>query len=203
MFFTLERVENGYILTAKEEKEGLTQEAQFRKEVVTDELIDQRIGHLLCLDTLKKEHPVVFHVEAIGEKTYKIDDMPNRDNLMVAKLSFAHFNARKYSEESIVMLQITDTNMLEIYGRDAESIAEENDIALNRADGIPFLRYPNNKDGVKTLASYVKNPAVVRASEAQIMEWYNSHKVKQEVPPTPPPATSSNKNSNTSNTTKK
>ena len=177
MFFTLERVENGYILTAKEEKEGLTQEAQYRKEVVTDELIDQRIGHLLCLDTLKKEHPVVFHVEAIGEKTYKIDDMPNRDNLMVAKLSFAHFNARKYSEESIVMLQITDTNMLEIYGRDAESIADENDIALNRADGIPFLRYPNNKDGVKTLASYVKNPAVVRASEAQIMEWYNSHKV--------------------------
>ena len=38
MFFTLERVENGFILTAKEEKEGLTQEAQFRKEVVTDEL---------------------------------------------------------------------------------------------------------------------------------------------------------------------
>ena len=101
------------------------------------------------------------------------------------------------------MLQITDTNMLEIYGRDAESIAEENDIALSRADGIPFLRYPNNKDGVKTLASYVKNPAVVRASEAQIMEWYNSHKVKQEVPPTPPPAPTSNKNSNTSNTTKK
>lgn len=29
MFFTLERVENGYILTAKEEKEGLTQEAQY------------------------------------------------------------------------------------------------------------------------------------------------------------------------------
>lgn len=92
LFFTLERVENGYILTAKGEAEGLTQEAQYRKEVVTGEMIDARIEHLLCLDTLKKEHPMVFHVEAIGEKTYKIEDMPNRDNLMVAKLSFAHFN---------------------------------------------------------------------------------------------------------------
>lgn len=114
-----------------------------------------------------------------------------------------HVQSNTREEESKRMLQITDTNMLEIYGRDAESIAEENDIALSRADGIPFLRYPNNKDGVKTLASYVKNPAVVRASEAQIMEWYNSHKVKQEAPPTPPPAPTSNKNSNTSNTTKK
>lgn len=177
LFFTLERVKNGYILSSKEEPIGLTQESHYKKEVVTNDKIDVRIGHLLCLDTLTEEHPVVFHVEAIGEKTYKVDDMGDNDNLMVAKLSFAHFNARKYPDDNIIMLQISETNMIEIYGRDAERLSDANNIALKRADGIPFLRFPNTKDGMKVLATCVKNPIVLKVSEEKIIEWYNTHKI--------------------------
>jgi len=61
LFFTLERVDNGYILTAKEETGGLS-EGGYRKEVVTDDKINSRIGQLLHLDTMVKEHPVVFQI---------------------------------------------------------------------------------------------------------------------------------------------
>ena len=42
LFFTLERVDNGYILAAKEETGSLTQEAEFRKEVVTEDKVHAR-----------------------------------------------------------------------------------------------------------------------------------------------------------------
>ena len=93
LFFTLERVDNGYILTVKEETAGLS-EGGYRKEVVTDDKINSRIGQLLHLDTMVKEHPVVFRVEAVGEGTYKREsDMPS-DELMEAKLAFVHFHGK-------------------------------------------------------------------------------------------------------------
>lgn len=72
LFFTLERVHNGYILTAKEDTGGL-KEAVYRKEVVMEDKINTRIGQMLHLDTMVKEHPVVFHVEAVGETPYDIE----------------------------------------------------------------------------------------------------------------------------------
>ena len=48
-------------------------EAGYRKEVVSEDKINARIGQLLHLDALSKEIPVVFHVEAIGEGTYRLD----------------------------------------------------------------------------------------------------------------------------------
>ena len=44
LFFTLERVENGYILTAKENTGSLSQEPKFRKEVVAEDKISSRVG---------------------------------------------------------------------------------------------------------------------------------------------------------------
>lgn len=203
LFFKLERVENGYILSAKENSEGLMQEPKFRKEVVTNDRIALRIGSLLSLDTLVKEHPVVFHVEAIGEKTYKIDDMPNYDNIMTAKLAFVHFNSRKYPTETVIVLHLEDTNMIEIYGRDAERLAESNSLALNRSQGIPFLRFPNSKDGLRALANIINNPSVLKVSEAQILNWYNSHKILQESTPPPPSPPTNQSTCKQSNTTKK
>ena len=203
LFFTLERMDNGYVLTSKVEAEGLTQESTYRKEVVVNEKIDARIGHLLCLDALVKEHPVVFHVEAVGENTYKIEDMPDRENLMVAKLSFAHFNARKYPADSVIVLHIEDTNMIEVYGRDAERIADTNGVSLMRIGGIPLLRFPNNKEGMRTMATLVKNSSLVRVTESQIMDWYHSHDVPQEKQPTPPAPGSRQSNNNSSSNTQK
>ena len=103
LFFTLERVDNGYILTAKEETAGLS-EGGYRKEVVTDDKINSRIGQLLHLDTMVKEHPVVFRVEAVGEGTYKREsDMPS-DELMEAKLAFVHFHGKGLESNSVLSL---------------------------------------------------------------------------------------------------
>ncbi len=93
LFFTLERVDNGYILAAKEETGSLAQEAEYRKEVVTEDKIHARLGQLLHPDALMKEHPVMFRVEAISENTYKTDENIQVEGLMEAKLAFAHFKS--------------------------------------------------------------------------------------------------------------
>ena len=58
LFFTLERVENGYILTAKENTGSLSQEPKFRKEVVAEDKISSRVGQLLNLEAMTKERPL-------------------------------------------------------------------------------------------------------------------------------------------------
>ena len=57
LFFILERVRNGYILTAKEETGGL-KEAGFRKEVVSEDKINARIGQMLHLDAIDRKSVV-------------------------------------------------------------------------------------------------------------------------------------------------
>ena len=73
LFFTLERVENGYILTAKENTGSLSQEPKFRKEVVAEDKISSRVGQLLNLEAMTKERPLLFHIEAVNEGTYKTE----------------------------------------------------------------------------------------------------------------------------------
>ena len=58
LFFTLERVRNGYILTAKEETGGL-KEAEYRKEVVSEDKINARIGQMLQVDWVDSFYEVI------------------------------------------------------------------------------------------------------------------------------------------------
>ena len=177
LFFTLERVDNGYILTAKEETGGLS-EGGFRKEVVVDDKINSRIGQLLHLDTMVKEHPVVFRVEAVGEETYKTEnDMPS-DELMEAKLAFVHFHSKGLENNSVLSLLLEDTQLIEIYGADAERIAKGNDLAVTKVGGIPILRFSNNKEGKKTLASYAPRTTLMKVSQKEVKNWYENHKIQ-------------------------
>lgn len=176
LFFTLERVDNGYILTAKEETGGLS-EGSYRKEVVTEDKINFRIGQLLHLDTMVKERPVVFHVEAVGEGTYKREsDMPS-DELMEAKLAFVHFHSKGLENSSVLSLLLEDTQTIEIYGVDAEKIAKGNDLAMTKVGGVPILRFANNKEGKKTLASYAPRTTLMKVSQKEIEKWYENHKI--------------------------
>lgn len=176
LYFTLERVDNGYILTAKEESGGLA-EGTFRKEVVIDDKINARIGQLLRLDSMKKERPVAFRVEAVSEGTYKKEsDMPS-DELMEAKLAFAHFNSKGLEANTILSLLIEDTQVIEIYGAEAEKVAKNNELAVSRIGGVPILRFPNNKDGKKTLASYVPRTTLMKITQKDVVEWYENHKI--------------------------
>lgn len=180
LFFTLERVDNGYILAAKEETGSLTQEAEFRKEVVTEDKIHARIGQLLHPDALMKEHPVVFRVEAISENTYKTDENIQVEGLMEAKLAFAHFKSKGLPADTILALLIEDTKMIEVYGLEAERMAARNNIKVVRSSGIPMLRFPNSKDGQKHLASLGTRMTLMNVTQEQILQWYACHQVEME-----------------------
>lgn len=176
LYFTLERVDNGYILTAKEESGGLA-EGNFRKEVVVDDKINARIGQLLRLDIMKKERPVAFRVEAVGEGTYKKENEIPSDELMEAKLAFVHFNSKGLDANTILSLLIDDAQVIEIYGTEAEKIARSNDLPLSKIGGIPILRFPNNKDGKKALASYAPRTTLMKITQKEVKEWYENHKI--------------------------
>lgn len=180
MFFTLEHVENGYILTAKENSVALSQEAEYKKEVVADDKINARIGQLLHLDVMKKERPVVFRIEAVNVNTYDMDESVRQDDMMEAKLAYSHFVSKDMGAEGVVVLLIEDSNMLEVYGTDAERIAMTNSLKLLRAGGIPFLRFPNTKEGNKLFCSYCPKQRLMQASLKTIAEWYASHQVSTE-----------------------
>ena len=183
MFFTLERVDNGYILSSKEETGSLTQDAVFRKEVVAEDKIHARIGQLLHPDALVKERPVVFRVEAVSENTYKTDEGIQMDGLMEAKLSFAHFKSKGVPADTILALLIEDTKTIEVYGLEAERMATRNNIKVIRSSGIPMLRFPNTKDGQKHLASLGTRMTVMNVTQEQILQWYASHQVETESKP--------------------
>ena len=177
LFFTLERVHNGYILTAKEET-GSLKDATYRKEVVAEDKINARIGQMLHLDAMVKEHPVVFHVEAVGESTYQMmNDKQSSDELTEAKLAYVHINGRNVKDGSILSLLIKDTDTIEVYGIDAEKAAKSNNIPLSRVNGVPLLSFPNTKDGKKSLSSYFGRTLLTEVSTEQLMTWYTSHKV--------------------------
>lgn len=176
LFFTLERVHNGYILTAKEETGGL-KEAVYRKEVVMEDKINTRIGQMLHLDAMVKEHPVVFHIEAVGETTYDIATEHTSKDITEAKLAYVHINSKDIKDGSILALLITDTNIIEVYGMEAERTAKVNNLPLVRINGIPLLRFPNTKEGKKTLSNYFGRTLLTEISCQKLSEWYETHKV--------------------------
>lgn len=179
LFFILERVRNGYILTAKEETGGL-KEAEFRKEVVSEDKINARIGQMLHLDAMVKERSVVFHVEAVGESTYQMANERSSDELTEAKLAYVHINSKDIKDGSILSLLIKDTDSIEVYGFEAERAAKSNNIPLFRVNGVPVLSFPNTKDGKKVLATCVGRTLLTEISIQQLTDWYHSHKVLME-----------------------
>ena len=153
LFFILERVRNGYILTAKEETGGL-KEAEFRKEVVSEDKINARIGQMA------------------NERS--------SDELTEAKLAYVHINSKDIKDGSILSLLIKDTDSIEVYGIEAERAAKSYNIPLFRVNGVPVLSFPNTKDGKKALATCVGRTLLTEISIQQLTDWYHSHKVLME-----------------------
>lgn len=176
LFFQLERVSNGFILTAKEETDGMS-EAQYQKEVVATGDIEARIGRLLRLTALNPGQTAVFHVEAVGQEVYKIDtDLPP-DALAEAKLAFVHFNSQKLGPGTVNALHVKDSDTIEVYGKDAEKASRENGIPLTRVGAIPMLVFPNTKEGRNSLSACFAHINLSTTTHDKLMEWYNSRKV--------------------------
>jgi len=182
LFFTLEHVDNGYVLTTENITGDTAQNNPYRREVVTEDKINARIGQLLHLDTMVKSFPIVFHVEVVSETAYKTDESVTSDSLMEAKLAFAHFQRKsnKVSKDITIALLIEETQMIEIYGQEAENIARSNDLSISRVGGTSMVSVANTKEGKKLLASYCNRTTLVNVSLEKIKKWYAEHKPKFE-----------------------
>lgn len=180
MYFTLERVENGFVLTAKEQQLSPAQEPKMIKEVVMNEKIDARLGQLLRVGSLIKERPTLFRVEALNIGTYNIDQDDDGDENVIANQAYVNFMSRKYDSGIVVALELKDKGYVEIYGQTALQIGNANSIPIQRSCGIPFLRFSNSKDGMKQFSSYCTNVSLQSATQEDINKWYKSHKVELE-----------------------
>lgn len=130
---------------------------------------------------MTKERPLLFHVEAVNEGTYKTDSTVHADHVMEAKLAFVHVKSKNIPADTVLVLQLTDIHTIEVCGDKAEKIAKGNDISITRAGGIPLLRLPDNKDGMKLLASCCKHPQLLTTTQKEILQWYEEHRVEMDV----------------------
>lgn len=184
LFFTLERVLNGYVLTSKYETGSLVDEKKIRKEVVTDDKINTRIGQLLKLESLAAESPVYFHVEAISTKSTGKGVEGRTDKDIDAKAAYAHLCDDGRGHKAPICLQIEETNTLEIYGHEAEDMAKKADFPLFKSGETPYVCVPNSVESRKMVASAQMGVVVKTAKLSYIRQWYESRKVQTE-PPSP------------------
>ena len=178
LFFTLERAHNGYILTRKEESSDPDKKTEWIKEVITEANIDERIGHLLQLDTMKNDIPINFFVDAVSKNTFTFEDKEEKiTNMLMAKLEFYHYQLKNYSKDVVLALQIKDTNTLEIYGRNAERLASNDETALIRVEGIHMMRFQAIPEVKKRIGSFHPRVVLLDITEEEIMQWYNTHRL--------------------------
>jgi len=175
LFFTVEHVNNGYVLTARDENTEEGKADTYHKEVVMEDKINARIGQLFHFDAFTNEYPISFRVEAISKNTYQMDCTTPPDELIKAKLTFVHFHSKDLVGDTILALLIEDTQTIEIYGSDAEKAARNNNAQIVRVGGIPMLRFANTKDGKKLLASYCARTTVMSVKHEQVLKWYREH----------------------------
>lgn len=182
LFFTLEKVTNGYILTSKKETGSLVNETEFMKEIVTEDKINSRIGQLLHLDKMLPEKPRVFYVEAVTEDVYRQDAKSDPDTSIDARRAFVHFHSKENSEGWYVALEIADKGVIELYGDQAMSVSEANSMPVSRKGMTPYIQFENNLNGKKMLASYCNNQVrLMTVTSAQIEAWYAEHNISNEV----------------------
>ncbi len=180
LFFILEKVTSGFILTAREVNGSPSDDDNYHKEVVIDKDINARIGKLLHLNAIEPGSSVMFHVEATSEGVYKLQaDGQSSNRQMEARLAFVHFRRRSVPDGTIVALCITDTKTIEIYGDDAMQLsAKDSNFPIVRIGGYPLLSFPMTRDGQKALALLCPNVNVIKISEDQVLNWYNTHQVQ-------------------------
>lgn len=177
MFFTLERVDNGYILSYKETGDTIKQNTS-HKEVITEDKISTRIGQLLKLDTMKKLMPIVFHVEVVSESIYKESSDTSYENNIEVKLAFYNFKKRDIAPNDLLVLHLADDDSVNIYGPEAELFAKTINMKCARVGKVPVLQFNNSKEGKKIVSQSSRRVNWVEADEETIRKWNDNHQIK-------------------------
>lgn len=176
LFFTVEKVRNGYILTIKERKAG-TDDYVFCKEVVAEDKIEARVGKLFQMERITPEYPIVFHVEAVGENTYSLEEGKQTPELAKAKLAYTHICMKGLDRGKVNALRIKETGTVEVWGDQAERAAKAHELPLSYVGIIPMLSFPDTKEGLKSVSSTFSQINLTETSNKEISEWYIGHKV--------------------------
>lgn len=129
LFFIVERVNKGYVLTFKN-----NDSMEITKEVVLESNINTRIGELLSLETLTKGRIAKFHVEATAaDHIVSSNDPANfeqMDELFTAKVCFYNNLSQDIKDGSTLVLQDKDDNLNEIFGENAKEVALKHELPL-------------------------------------------------------------------------
>lgn len=181
--FVLERVKNGFVLTSKQEATSMLNAPKYEKEVVISENIYTRVGKLLNIDSLIPEHPVVYYVDSITQKSYENSLTSTVDPGIQVKLRYCQFFrvSKRIPKDTLILLNIKETKTLEMYGQDAETAAKSGNIQVKRSGSISYLILPSDSEGRKAFSRYYNKISIVDASLGEIMEWDSSHKVPDDL----------------------
>ena len=175
--FTIERADNGYIIT---QLKLVSKSNQYEnvKEVVLDSNVSQRIGQLLQLENVRKGVPLVYMIDVVKEDTLKKRNETETDQFMLLKMLYAKYN--KHYPHNLVGLMIDDR--IEMLGDDAVIASKFLDKPLVKVGGVDCLFFEAGLDGNKEYAK-LPNKEVIETSNEMIEEWGRTHSIEEIVPP--------------------
>lgn len=175
IFFILERVDNGFILSYK-----TPNSTEIKKEVVLEERINLRIGELLAPCSLKPGHTSRYFVDNMSmiQNTTSSDssNYDISDELFKAKLSLYNFESSKLKEGVVLGIINTDENSIDILGKTAVEFAKANSLTIAKKYGVPLISFANSKEGRMSLSKCATQIKLIEFSKQELLDWYHSPK---------------------------
>ena len=173
--FTIERAQNGYIITQVRLNDETNQFEEV-KEVVLDGSVNQRIGQLLQLEKVKKAVPLVYLIDVIMEKKLKEREDVETDEFMLLKMRFVKF--KKHNPQNLAGLMIDDR--IEMFGDDAVIASKFLQKSLVKIGGVDCLLFEPGPVGNKEYAK-LPNREVFTTTNKEIEEWGKTHPLEEIV----------------------
>lgn len=181
--FTLKHCLNGFVFGYWKEN-GMMQGLEYVEEVVTEDVINDRIGEFLKVKAqVISAGTCLWYVECSRMTPNKESEgIPIiHDELMTAKLAFVHAKGVGITN-SLVVLKIKDnkTPRYEIIGKDAEYFATSQNIKIGRKHGVPIIKLDCSSETGKLIGDL--RPCVIETSEDEILQWYKSTRLEEDCP---------------------
>jgi len=180
--FTLRHCLNGFVFGYWKDN-GLIQGLEYVEEVVTEDMINDRIGEFLKVKAqVVTAGTCLWYVECSrmtpNKESEGVPIVP--DEQMSAKLAFVHAKGISVPN-SMIVLKIKDANKnsrYEIIGKDAEDFAATQNMKIGRKQGIAIIRLDCSPDTGKLIGDM--RPCVIETSEDEILQWYKSTRLEED-----------------------
>ena len=185
--FTIERVSNGYVIefNPKENPDKTKVTMVVKADPNADELA-RCLVHRFHPSKLPLDKKVTFRIDRIYSDTYTPKEDDTDDELILAKQCYSDFVVHSFDEKfkALPVLQIKDSQTLEIYGLPAQILAGRNKdkTTLLRKSGTPYLVFSDDRMGREQLNSCLKDkdgkiqPTSIKVTTIdEILKYYKQH----------------------------